>query len=112
MLEEDSALFRFENITENHTVEVAFSLFSEIVAQHEDGVIVYPNPAHDNVNISALTEIINVDIFNFQGKICGSFDADFAKNFGFNIDNLKNGLYIVRVETSSGRIFKKMTVAR
>jgi hypothetical protein len=112
MLEEDSALFRFENITENHTVEVAFSLFSEIVAQHEDGVIVYPNPAHDNVNISALTEIINVDIFNFQGKICGSFDADFAKNFGFNIDNLKNGLYIVRVETTSGTIFKKMTIAR
>jgi hypothetical protein len=112
MIEENSALYSFKNVTENHTIEATFSLFAETVAEHEDGVAIYPNPATVRVNVFALAEIKRVDIFNLHGQILNSFGSVFAKEFGFNTDYLKNGVYLVRVETTTGIVFKKMTVTR
>jgi hypothetical protein len=112
MIEENAALLSFENVTKSHTIEVAFSLFSEIAERHENGVIIYPNPAKERVNVFSLMEIKRVGIFNLQGQMFSSYESVFSNDFVFSIEYLINGLYLVRVETTSGVVFKKMTVTR
>lgn len=75
----------------------------------ESSFKVYPNPAKDYINISAVSNvnIESVKLFNVIGKQVFAGDAVTDK---INIANLNNGLYLLKIEAENGSLNKKIII--
>jgi len=75
----------------------------------DKNIIVSPNPAIDNINISALAEdISSVKIFSLNGRLL----IENQNNNRLNIQQLINGLYIVQVTTNVGAVYIKKLIVQ
>ncbi|MNE73779.1 hypothetical protein D3C80_1698080 [compost metagenome] len=64
-------------------------------------VALYPNPSKGNFNISANAK--QVAVYAVTGQLVKEFKGNFDENYQYNIDNLKQGLYIVKVVDEQDR---------
>lgn len=83
---------------------IANAIFPVInfVAGIDENVIttsVYPNPANDVLNIVASEEIATVSIVALDGKVVAN-----ASSSSVNVAELKSGMYIYEVTTTSGKV--------
>jgi len=88
----------------NWDLGIAFGVFPVInfVAGINENVIttsVYPNPANDVLNIVASEEIATVSIVTLDGKVVAN-----ASSSSVNVAELKSGMYIYEVTTTSGKV--------
>jgi N-acetylmuramoyl-L-alanine amidase len=76
-----------------------------------DGVIMYPNPAQNSLNIKAEWNILRVRILNFQGEMIQQY---FFDNNSVNLDlrALDEGLYLIRVDGKQNGSAKKILIDR
>jgi hypothetical protein len=76
-----------------------------------DQFAIFPDPVNDLLNIqtSAASKIIGVDIYNLNGIINLSNKEHFAKECNIDVSALQTGLYFLIVKTESGQITKKFT---
>ncbi len=74
-------------------------------------LLIYPNPAKTNLNITAFSNIQSVEIYNIVGQLVTSENFN-AELVNVNINDLSDGLYIAKVITTDGTITKKFNVAR
>ncbi len=72
---------------------------------------VYPNPANDFVRIESENNILSVTVYNALGQKV-SFVSVNDNVYSMNTQALKNGLYIIRVETEVGTAVEKVNVVR
>ena len=64
-------------------------------------ILVFPNPATENITIVSPSEISKVSIFNYLGQsVYESYINDF--NIQINTRSFKSGVYIIRIETTNG----------
>jgi hypothetical protein len=71
--------------------------------------IIYPNPAADNLNIFAKSEILQIRMLNHFGQIV--YDSEVTgTSFSLNISTLRNGLYFVEITTETGKLTQKLVV--
>lgn len=70
------------------------------------GIIVYPNPATDNLTIEGLKRTSTFQVYNLFGREVLTTQLDIGKN-QVEIKNLTNGIYIYRVtgESKVGKLF-------
>lgn len=62
---------------------------------------VYPNPT---ANSFSLNKAINkLHIFDLSGKLVKTFSGAFSKNENYDISNLNQGLYLVKIENDNGQ---------
>ncbi len=68
-------------------------------------ITVYPNPANDNISIQLPngTEKGKIEVINLTGKIILQKDVN-TSNFELKIENLENGLYFIRFNTTNGEV--------
>ncbi len=77
----------------------------------DESINIYPNPTKDIINIDLKNykgTIINVSFFDIQGKEV-SIDKNVTNNT-IQLTNLKDGLYMLHIETDNGSINKKIIV--
>lgn len=110
--EDNSAFYVFNNVTQDHEIFVEFSINPEIIKTHDDGVIIYPNPANNKITVSSLSEIKSIDIITINGRIIKTYDQVNLKNFIINTGLLQKGIYILRVDTVQGTVSKKIQIIR
>ncbi len=73
----------------------------------------YPNPANDKLNISVKTEICteaDIQVLNSLGQIVFSNNYAFSKGVNIitlNISTLRQGLYLIRIDTADNTIIEK-----
>ena len=67
---------------------------------------IVPNPATSNITVTSTVNINNVDIINFLGQTVLSQQGD-GIQANFDISNLNNGVYFVRIATDNGVSVKK-----
>lgn len=72
-----------------------------------ENFIIYPNPANDNIYISA-ENVRKVEIFNIMGDIVATYDNSKI----INIAALPVGSYVIRVLTNSGVVTEKINIIR
>jgi len=74
------------------------------IYDHESNVIVslYPNPASDNLLISADKNITSVSIFNLAGKHVLEFTGNGEKSMTIDISDIETGVYMLEVFTNEG----------
>jgi len=71
-----------------------------------DGFFIYPNPAQDNIIITA-NENAQLDIYNIAGKLIQNH-AIAAKTSYININGLAKGVYVVKLTSMKGVFTKKL----
>ena len=78
-----------------------------------NNVVVYPNPATDNININLGTvSAAEISIIDLQGR-----QVSYTKHSGnqlvtLPVSILPNGLYIVRVQSEAGIVTEKISINR
>ncbi|NQU88642.1 MAG: T9SS type A sorting domain-containing protein [Mariniphaga sp.] len=74
---------------------------------NSDEIMIYPNPAKNYLNIFAPNkqEIKEINIFDSSGGKIQSFRENQNR---ISIENLSNGLYMIKVVTSSGELIQKI----
>ena len=73
---------------------------------------VYPNPSDAYVNLVSSEKLKSVALYDMSGKIMRSESITDSK-YVLDINDLPNGLYIIKVKTESGQqLFEKITIYR
>ena len=73
---------------------------------NNEGIKMFPNPAHNMLTISSIEKVTNVAINNLLGQKV--YDHSFnAKEVPVNIADLPNGVYIIKINGSEVRKFLK-----
>ncbi|WP_298239148.1 T9SS type A sorting domain-containing protein [uncultured Algibacter sp.] len=76
------------------------------------GVLLYPNPASDLVNLSfgrALSHETKIKVYDIQGKLVLDFKDELKHNtYKFNISSLKIGVYFVKVDNDTEEHIKRL----
>ena len=70
-------------------------------------MIMYPNPAHDYLNISNLRGIEHIDILDFTGRKIWESDYSGEASVRVPVSGLTDGFYIIRINTSEKLIIRK-----
>ncbi len=76
-----------------------------------DHLLVYPNPAEDVVNVTATTNVNNIEVFSLDGKMVMSDNFVGDTRVKIDVDDLAAGIYVLKVhadgQTHMCRIIKK-----
>jgi 1,4-alpha-glucan branching enzyme len=62
---------------------------------------VYPNPVSEAFQINKAVE--SISIFDLSGKVIKRFKGKYEKGFSFNISDLSQSFYILKIETDTGK---------
>lgn len=74
-------------------------------------VNLYPNPSNDGlVTIETTETILSIKLLNISGQIIREIENPLFTNTIFQIDNLKQGFYLVELKNNKGRLTKKIVV--
>jgi hypothetical protein len=73
-------------------------------------VMVYPNPATENVTVKSSYTISGIEVMNFVGQTVYSNSNVAAKTAKINVTALRSGVYFVKVSTDQGVRTVKITV--
>lgn len=68
---------------------------------------VYPNPAHETVNVSTTMDIQKVEIMNYLGQVIFSQNTT-NNNFTLNVANYADGVYFIRISGNDGIATQKL----
>jgi hypothetical protein len=86
----------------------------ELISNFNDYVFTFPNPTNDilNINITKVTPSnLKCEIYNSQGQVVKTISQLEFHN-SINVDNLANGLYVVKVYNTEVSAVKKITILR
>jgi len=91
--------------------EYVASIWSNLLSTNENdflkNVSIYPNPIKDNdLNIKTRTPL-HIEIYNVLGKLILTSKVD-AYNKTVNVSSLKQGVYLIKLNSEQGSITKKL----
>jgi len=75
-------------------------------------IMVYPNPATENVNVKSDYTISRIEVMNYVGQTVYNRTNVEAKLAKINVANFQSGVYFVKVTTSQGVRTVKITVTK
>jgi hypothetical protein len=73
------------------------------------GVMIYPNPVVNLLNIKADEEIINIELMNLMGQRIIMQNVN-ELTHQINLSDLQNGIYIIKVELENGTVTRRIAV--
>jgi len=72
----------------------------------------YPNPATDQVNITSSTAISKITVVNYVGQVVYTNEVNDVTSLTLNTASYDNGIYVVKLDTESGVVTKRVTIAK
>ncbi|MFV0268980.1 MAG: T9SS type A sorting domain-containing protein [Draconibacterium sp.] len=79
------------------------------IVDQEVPFMVYPNPAHDKINIVAETSISTVRIYNFTGKMVKAMYIS-GNTVSMDVSAFASGVYFVDVQLSNQNSYKQKII--
>ncbi|MCK6610271.1 MAG: T9SS type A sorting domain-containing protein [Bacteroidia bacterium] len=71
------------------------------------GIQVFPNPAHEQLNIQYKGEIDNLSIWNINGKLIQQHDIQTQQIHQLDISRIEPGCYLIQLKTKTGHTLTK-----
>lgn len=68
---------------------------------------VYPNPAHETVNVTTTMDVQKVEVLNYLGQVIYSQNTT-NNNFTLNVANYADGVYFIRLSGNDGIATQKL----
>ncbi len=82
--------------------------FPRIRRPRRPNLVIYPNPTRASFAIKK--DAKKVIIFNSTGRVAKTFDGDFKSGHSFQVNDLRKGLYIVKINSPEGIITTKLSI--
>ena len=94
-------------------INVGFPTSVAAVSPTAEDVYVYPNPANDMITVAmpGITAT-GICIMDIQGRMLHTIDAANQSSVTIPVNDLAAGIYLVRVQTATGAVTKKIVIAR
>ena len=73
---------------------------------NNDGVLLYPNPASEFVNLKGVPADANITVFNMSGMVISNMIAD-GNVLSIDVANYKSGIYFIRINSEVVKFIKK-----
>ena len=92
-------------------VDVLVTLDLDVgIGEYEDAyIMMYPNPAKNNVNVSANYELNNIVVINQLGQVV--IDQQVSGNaISVNTSQLQKGIYFVKIKSQAGESTQKLII--
>lgn len=99
-------LGNFDAAVSAEAMAVHYDLGSNIIDIEENVVNIYPNPFGNSLRIDAKNEILEVSVYNTNGNKV--FHSEKGETDIYDLSHLKNGLYIIKIETTDKSTFQKI----
>ena len=77
----------------------------------ENEVSLYPNPASNRVNVTSIHEMTRLTVTNYVGQIVYTEDVS-STRVELNTNSYQAGVYLVKIETESGVVTKRVIIRR
>lgn len=76
------------------------------VNRMKDDVVMYPNPAHDELNViyNGNSSIKNIAVYNLIGKVVNVYKVTGNNNANLDISSIPSGIYFVRLVDAQGHV--------
>ncbi|MEM6719256.1 MAG: alpha-amylase family glycosyl hydrolase [Bacteroidota bacterium] len=84
------------------------SILSNEEFQSIEGLLLYPNPASNNFKINQSVE--EVQILDIAGREIKTFEGGFAAGYNFDVSELTNALYLVKIVSNKGTATKRLLI--
>jgi len=82
------------------------------VNELENNIIIYPNPANENVTITATENISKIELYNNLGNLQLQQSNCKNKTIKLLLNELASGIYFVKVSTSKYNFTKKIIIVK
>ncbi|MDF1698791.1 MAG: T9SS type A sorting domain-containing protein [Saprospiraceae bacterium] len=79
------------------------------LAQSSERISVFPNPTSNILNIQSISEIIKLEVFDFQGMLVLAKE-NFNRNGKLNVSSLSKGIYAVKAYHRNGSVSSSVFV--
>jgi hypothetical protein len=90
-------------------VEVNLSVVTGLTSGTKIGVITYPNPATQFVNVQADAKIETISIYNVNGSLVKTVNVN-ANRASVNVNDLAKGNYMMHINVGNNTIVRKVVV--
>ena len=70
---------------------------------------IYPIPANNNLTVNSEKEITSVELFNIVGAKIANYAVN-ANNTNINVNNIKAGVYFLKVNFAENSIMQKVII--
>lgn len=98
--------------------ELNLGLVATLAGINNDGVeeteaihvAMFPNPATETVTLLSDDGLLNVSIYNFLGQHIETMELSGASQCTLNTNNLKSGIYVVKIKTERGWVAQQLVV--
>ncbi len=85
-------------------------LFQAANVYHNEQIYIYPNPSQGQVHLASRNNpILKVDLLSLNGQTMLSKTPQ-AMEFDLDLDWLSSGLYLIKVQTRTGWIYRKIVL--
>ena len=77
-------------------------------------LLLYPNPIVDQltVHLNGKSSMLSLSLYSIDGKLIQHIEHPDSKHQIMNLQELKNGLYSIKVESNFGSISRKIEILR
>jgi len=66
-------------------------------------ISIYPNPHHENFTITSTEKIVNINIYNIQGRLINNIQPN-TKEYRLNTSSYTSGVYVLESTDANGNI--------
>lgn len=92
------------------TGQVLISTATAVKDAADTRLTIYPNPTSDYFQVTETPGLKFIELFNIVGNKVRSFDAVPQKQY--NVADLADGIYLVRLMTSTGKVIKTIRLSK
>ncbi|MBU2939106.1 T9SS type A sorting domain-containing protein [Lacinutrix sp. C3R15] len=82
------------------------STLSTDAFEYESTLSLYPNPTSSSFQLNK--DITSLKIFDVSGKLVQEYYGSYSKNTSFDVSSLAQGLYIVKIESNTASVSKRL----
>ncbi len=93
-----------ENISQEDSIKTAVANANDI----NNEISIFPVPANQQINVKSNAGIISLALFDVNGKLIKTID----NSNWIATDNMNTGMYYLAIETSKGKLFKKILISK
>ena len=100
----------FDDVESEHSNEVCVKTLGENINELKDSFYLYPNPVNDKLYIETQTQTqtLTIEIYDIYGRLQDYKTIRLQDNVAIDVENLKSGIYFVKINTEKGNIVKRI----
>ena len=97
-----------EDTESEHSEKVCVKTLGEGIEETTSSLRLYPNPVNDRLYIETQTQTLTIEIYDVYGRRQVTETPSHQGNVVIDVENLKSGIYFVKINTEKGNIVKRI----